>query len=101
MHRDCLWGFSKANVIFPLIMPLVASSFIIIFAFSFGAFEVPYLLGPTSPKILPVKAYIEYTNPDLTHRPYTMVINMILTFYSLILVWLYSKTFKLISKYKS
>jgi len=82
-------------------MPLVASSFIIIFAFSFGAFEVPYLLGPTSPKTLPVKAYIEYTNPDLTHRPYTMVINMILTFYSLILVWLYSKTFKLISKYKS
>lgn len=87
------------RIILPLIMPSVLSSFIIIFAFSFGAFEVPYLLGPTTPKTLPVKAYIEYTNPDLTHRPYTMVINMILTFYSFLLVWLYSKTFKLISKF--
>lgn len=87
------------RIILPLIMPSILSAFIIIFAFSFGAFEVPYLLGATVPKTLPVKAYIEYTNPDLTHRPYTMVINMILAFYSFILVWLYSKTFKLISKF--
>ncbi|SKC90883.1 ABC transporter permease [Maledivibacter halophilus] len=92
--RQVFW-----KIILPLILPSILSSFIIIFAFSFGAFEVPYLLGPTTPKTLPVKAYIEYTNPDLTHRPYTMVINMILTFYSLILVWLYSKSFKLISRF--
>ncbi len=66
------------NVIFPILMPSILSSFIIIFAFSFGAFEVPYLLGPTTPKSLPVKAYIEYSNPDLTNRPYAMVINTIL-----------------------
>jgi putative spermidine/putrescine transport system permease protein len=92
--RQVFW-----RIILPLIMPSILSSFIIIFSFSFGSFEVPYLLGPTNPKTLPVKAYIEYTNPDLTHRPYTMVINMILTFYSFLLVWLYSKTFKLISKF--
>lgn len=93
-RRQVFW-----KVILPLIMPSILSSFIIIFAFSFGAFEVPYLLGPTTPKTLPVKAYIEYTNPDLSHRPYTMVINMILAFYSFLLVWLYSKAFKLISKF--
>ncbi|RKD29028.1 ABC transporter permease [Thermohalobacter berrensis] len=96
-------GANKRQVFFhillPLIMPSVFSAFIIIFAFSFGAFEVPYLLGPTAPKALPVKAYIEYNNPDLTHRPYSMVINMSLTFISIILVWLYHKSFKLISKY--
>lgn len=93
-RRQVFW-----RILLPLTMPTIVSTFIIIFAFSFGAFEVPYLLGPTSPKTLPVKAYIEYTNPDLTNRPYTMVINMVLAFYSLILVWLYNKTFKLISKY--
>jgi len=93
-RRQVFW-----HILLPLIMPTILSSFIIIFAFSFGAFEIPYLLGPTSPKTLPVKAYIEYTNPDLTHRPYTMAINMILTLCSLVLVWLYTKTFKLISKY--
>ncbi|MGF7060409.1 ABC transporter permease [Brassicibacter mesophilus] len=87
------------HVLLPLIMPSILSSFIIVFAFSFGAFEVPYLLGPTSPKTLPVKAYIEYTNPNLANRPYAMVINMILTCVSVVLVWLYYKTFEFISKY--
>lgn len=86
-------------VLLPLIMPSILSSFIIIFAFSFGAYELPFLLGPTSPKALPVKAYVEYTNPNLANRPYAMVINMILTIVSLILVWLYNKSFELISKY--
>ncbi|WP_200804901.1 ABC transporter permease [Anaerosalibacter sp. Marseille-P3206] len=88
------------HVILPIIMPTVFSAFIIIFAFSFGAYEVPLLLGPTYPKALPVKAFIEYNNPDLTNRPYAMVINMILTFVSLFLVGVYYKTFELISKYK-
>ncbi|QEK12987.1 ABC transporter permease subunit [Crassaminicella thermophila] len=92
--RQVFW-----HVLLPLVMPSIISSFIIIFAFSFGAFEVPYLLGPTAPKTLPVEAYIEYTNPNLANRPYAMVINMILTFFSLVLIWLYQKTFKLISKY--
>lgn len=92
--RQVFW-----HILMPLIMPSIASAFIIIFAFSFGAFEVPYLLGPTTPKTLPVQAYIEYTNPDLTNRPYAMVINMILAFISFILVWLYHKTFDIITKY--
>lgn len=87
------------HVLLPLIMPSIISSFIIVFAFSFGAFEVPYLLGPTTPKALPVKAFIEYNSPDLANRPYAMVINVVLTFLSIFLIWLYSKTFKLISKY--
>lgn len=88
------------HVVLPLLMPSILSSFIIIFAFSFGAYEVPFLLGPTYPKALPVKAFIEYSNPNLMNRPYAMVINMILTFVSLILVGVYQKTFELISKYK-
>lgn len=87
------------HVLLPLIMPSVFSAFIIIFAFSFGAYELPFLLGPTTPKALPVKAYIEYTNPSLANRPYAMVINMTLTLVSLILVWLYNKSFELVSKY--
>lgn len=89
------------HILLPLIGPSVFSSFIIIFAYSFGAYEVPLLLGPTSPQALPIKAFVEYSNPDLTNRPYAMVINMILIFVSLILVWLYKKSFDLISKYKN
>ena len=82
-------------VMLPLSWPSIISSFIIIFAFSFGAFEVPYLLGPTTPKTLPVKAFIEYANPDILNRPYAMALNVILAFISLIIVWIYDKTLSL------
>ncbi|MBS4538044.1 ABC transporter permease subunit [Clostridium sp. D2Q-11] len=87
------------HILLPLMMPSIISSFIIVFAFSFGAFEAPYLLGPTSPKALPVKAFIEYNNPDLTNRPYAMVINMILTFFSVMFILIYYKVFNLINRY--
>ncbi|SNS83669.1 putative spermidine/putrescine transport system permease protein [Anaerovirgula multivorans] len=87
------------HVLIPLTMPSIFSSFIIIFAFSFGAYEVPFLIGPTAPRALPVQAYAEYMNADLRHRPYTMTINMVLTFISFLCIWIYHKTFKLLNKY--
>lgn len=86
------------HVLLPLSMPTIFSSFIIIFAYAFGAFEAPYLLGPTAPKTLPVKAYVEYINPNLTNRPYSMVYNMIVSFIAVILVGFYYKIFSKINK---
>ncbi|HHW00119.1 MAG TPA: ABC transporter permease subunit [Clostridiaceae bacterium] len=65
-------------VTLPLCFPSIAMVFIIIFTYSFGAYELPMLLGPTFPKALPVQAYIEYTHPELAHRPYAMVLNTIM-----------------------
>lgn len=87
-------------VILPIIMPSILSSFIIIFAFSFGAYEVPLLLGPTYPKALSVRAFIEYSNPNLQNRPYAMVINILITVIALVLTWLYFKAFERINKYE-
>lgn len=87
------------HVLLPLILPSVFSSFIIIFAFAFGAYEVPLLLGPTQPKALPVQAFIEYSNPVLQNRPYAMVINMLITAIALVLTWLYFKAFERVSKF--
>ncbi|MDY0235395.1 MAG: ABC transporter permease subunit [Gudongella sp.] len=87
------------HVTLPLLMPSILSSFIIIFAFSFGAYEVPLLLGPTKPKALAVQAFIEYSNPVLENRPYAMVINVIITFISFILASIYYRLFQKIHKY--
>ncbi|KXZ39931.1 putative spermidine/putrescine transport system permease protein [Alkalithermobacter thermoalcaliphilus JW-YL-7 = DSM 7308] len=91
--KDIFW-----HILLPLSTPTIISSFIIIFAFSFGSFEVPFLLGPTTPKALPVRAYVEYINPDLTNRPYSMVINMTLTIVCVISVLIYEKIFRTIHK---
>ena len=41
-------------VTLPLIMPGVLSASVIVFAFTFGAYEIPAILGQTFPKALPV-----------------------------------------------
>mgnify|MGYP000870263437 CR=1 FL=1 len=82
-------GQSFRYVILPLCMPAVKNAFLIIFAFSLGAYELPFLLGATAPKALPVQAFIEYTHSDLLHRPYAMALNSIMFFISLIIVVFY------------
>ncbi|WGX74677.1 ABC transporter permease subunit [Paraclostridium bifermentans] len=87
-------------VIMPQIMPTIISSFIVIFAFSFGSFEVPYLIGATNPKALPVNAYINYINTDLAQRPLSMAMNSVLTGISFILLILYNLIFTKLKKNK-
>ena len=86
------------RIILPMAMPSILSGFIILFAFSFGAFELPYLLGPTSIRALPVKAYISYNSIDFEDKTISMVINMIITGLSLVMVGLYLSVFQVIKK---
>lgn len=87
--RKAIW-----HVVLPLLVPSIRSAFILVFAFSFGAFEVPFLLGPTFPRTLPVLAYNAYMNPDLAARPYAMVLCVLLTGIALVLVWACSRAFR-------
>jgi putative spermidine/putrescine transport system permease protein len=65
-------------VTLPLIMPAVLSTSIIVFAFSFGSFEVPWLLGASQPAALPVLSYQYYIDLDLQNRPEAMAINIMI-----------------------
>ena len=65
-------------VVFPVISPGIIAASLIVFAFTFGAFEVPYLLGKSYPTILPVMAYNEYRDLDLSARPVAMAINILI-----------------------
>ena len=59
------------------------------FAFSFGSYEVPFLLGPTLPKAIPVLAYLEFQNPDILNRSYAMAINGIMVLICTVLAIVY------------
>lgn len=65
-------------VVFPVISPSVVAASLLVFAFTFGAFEVPYLLGKSYPTTLPVMAYDEYREIDLSARPAAMAINVLI-----------------------
>jgi putative spermidine/putrescine transport system permease protein len=53
----------------PTVFPALGAAALIVFAYTFGAFEVPYLLGRTYPMTLPVWAYKHYSDIDLLARP--------------------------------
>lgn len=76
-------------VVFPVIAPGVVAASLIVFAFTFGAFEVPFLLGRSYPTILPVMAYDEYGSVELADRPVAMAINVLITLITALTAALY------------
>ncbi len=76
-------------VVLPMAKPMIITTTLILFAFSFSAYEVPFLLGATVPKAIPVQAYIEYTSPLLHNRPYAMAINVVMMAIAFVLIGVY------------
>ncbi len=77
------------HVLIPLSLPAVVPATIIVFAFVFGAFETPLVLGTRFPSMLSVLAYRLYTDSDLTRRPEAMALNLVIALIALVLVALY------------
>ncbi len=77
------------HVLLPLIMPGVLSASVIVFAFTFGAYEVPLLLGASHPQALPVLAYKTYTDVDLAARPEAMAMAVVIAIMSALMIWGY------------
>jgi putative spermidine/putrescine transport system permease protein len=67
-------------IILPMIFPSLAASSLIVFAYTFGAFEVPFLLGQTYPTVLPVWAYKNYADVDLMARPEGIATGIVIAF---------------------
>ncbi len=77
------------HVTLPLITPAVLSTSVIVFAFTFGSYEVPVLLGRPFPATLPVVAYQSYVDVDLAARPQAMAIAVVITVLVGLLVLVY------------
>ncbi|WP_081747679.1 ABC transporter permease subunit [Arthrobacter sp. Br18] len=60
------------RVVLPLAMPSLAVSALIVFVYTLGSYEPVWLLGPTSPEPLPVRAVRLFGSVDLTARPEAM-----------------------------
>lgn len=85
-------------VILPLVMPGLLSGSILVFAFTFGSFEVPAILGVRFPRTLTVTAVRFFRDPDLNARTEGMAISMIISVIVFFLVlgymWLSRRTIR-------
>ena len=86
------------RITLPLLFPTILSAFLITFAFGFGAFEVPYLLGSPARVTLPILAFVDYRSPILADRPAAMAINVIISAISLLIIWLYVRLLNALTK---
>lgn len=80
---------SFIHVLLPLIFPGVLSASVMVFAFTFGAYEIPALLGANYPAALPVLAYRKYTDVDLAARPEAMAMAIVIALLSAVMIYLY------------
>ena len=76
-------------VLLPLIFPGVLSASVMVFAFTFGAFEIPAILGANFPAALPVLAYRKYTDVDLAARPEAMAMAIVIALLSALMIYFY------------
>jgi putative spermidine/putrescine transport system permease protein len=66
------------HVTLPLVAPSLGGAALIVFAYVFGAFEVPLLLGQSYPRMLAVEAYARYQDTDLAVRPAALALNTLI-----------------------
>lgn len=74
-HGATSWQTFR-HVMVPHLLPSLIPGSIIIFAYTFGSFEVPLLLGRPFPSMLAVLAYREYVDVDLSMRAEAMALGV-------------------------
>lgn len=85
-RRQAFW-----HILLPLVQPALFNAFIIIFSFTFGSYEVPYLLGNQQAELLPVYIYNLYVQHDLTQMPLLMSLNLLLSLFTVLFAGLLLK----------
>ena len=82
------------HVLLPMLRPGLLSASALVFAYAFGAYEVPLVLGAHAPKALPVLAWQAYTDTDLATRPQAMAMAVVIAGIGLALLALYARSLR-------
>jgi putative spermidine/putrescine transport system permease protein len=88
-HWQTFW-----HVTLPQIMPGIVSATVIVFAFNFGSFEVPFILGGGFPNTLPVEAWRAFDDADYSRRLRAMAIIVFIAVLSGIILYAYLRAYR-------
>jgi putative spermidine/putrescine transport system permease protein len=79
------------SLILPFIMPVINTTFIILFIFSFGGFDLPFVLGDSYPGMITIRIYEYFFQKDIALRPIAMAMLTLVFTFSLIFIFVYLK----------
>ena len=80
---------TRRHVVLPLLAPALVPVSIVVFAFTFGSYEVPYFIGGSHPTALSVLSYRYFSDVDLTLRPVALALNVCISVLILTLAFAY------------
>ncbi len=80
------------TIILPHLATVLHTVFIILFLYSFGAFDIPYLVGESSPGMLSVEAFNLYFKRELADRPTAMALLTLMFLFSVVFIVIYTRT---------
>lgn len=88
-------GASRLRIFFtlilPFIMPIINTTFIILFIFSFGGFDLPFVLGDSYPGMITIRIYEYFFQKDMALRPVAMAMLTLVFSFSLLFIFTYLK----------
>ncbi len=79
------------TLILPFIMPVINTTFIILFIFSFGGFDLPFVLGDSYPGMISIRIYEYFFQRDIALRPIAMAMLTMVFVFSLVFIFTYLK----------
>jgi len=95
IQTAAMLGASRARifvrVVLPRVAPAVHTAFIILFLYSFGAYDIPALLSESRSGMLSINVFNLYFKRSLAERPEAMAILTIMFAFAVLFILLYSK----------
>jgi putative spermidine/putrescine transport system permease protein len=80
-----------SSIVLPRLAPVLHTAFIILFLYTLGAFDIPFLLGESRPGMLSIEIYNLYFTRELTDRPTAMALLVIMFVFSVAFIMLYTQ----------
>ncbi len=77
------------SLILPFILPAINTTFVILFIFTFGGFDLPFVLGDSFPGMLSIRVYDYFFQKDIALRPVAMAMLTLIFLFSLLFICLY------------
>ncbi|MBT3271599.1 MAG: ABC transporter permease subunit [Spirochaetales bacterium] len=79
------------RIVLPFVLPVMSTSFIILFLYAFGGFDIPFLLSESRPQMVSIFVYNTYFKRDLVRRPEAMAALVIMFIFAVVFIAIYSR----------
>ncbi|MBN2443937.1 MAG: ABC transporter permease subunit [Spirochaetales bacterium] len=86
------------RIILPFLLPAINSTFVILFLYGFGAFDIPFILSESNPEMLSISVFNLYFRRDISNRPYAMAMLIVMFLFACFFILLYTRIHSLVNK---